>query len=382
MNPPRQTYKAMLFDYDFLLSKSDAECSYCLSEREVQLILSQIDYIGWKTRYAPTDTEIDQDTILAWQGNLTRKLMSGCCGDDGTLHRYTSDGTYESSDDGGVTWYPDPESDPRNNVTYYPPMPGEDGDDKRCIAASSGQEYVKANFIDVLNDGMAYSEVYAIAVAIVAILGVTGIGILIAAAGAAIMLAGVLVVQAAFTSEVWADYKCILYCHTEDDGSITEDGWNGIKEDINSTFTGVVQAVLYNWANSVGYIGMTNANRSGFAAAGDCSSCDCPTPCIDPSWIISGTFNSESPTGIVIDSGPDAYGRPGDWISYGSPDPGGFCCTLTDFNITGGFVPVTSGWRDCDENFHSGLPLVGVPFRVWEAFSSGAGGAWQVTLGF
>ena len=75
---PRDTYKALLLDYDALLAASDAECCFSLSEREIQMLLAFVEYIGWKTRYIATETEIDQQLILRWQGNLARKLMSGC----------------------------------------------------------------------------------------------------------------------------------------------------------------------------------------------------------------------------------------------------------------------------------------------------------------
>jgi len=58
---PRATYKAQLLNYDTLLLASDDECSYCLSQREVEMMLAFVDYIGWKTRYQPTSTEIDQN---------------------------------------------------------------------------------------------------------------------------------------------------------------------------------------------------------------------------------------------------------------------------------------------------------------------------------
>lgn len=275
LSNPRDTFKALLLDYDALLEASDKECSYCLSEREIQMLLAFVEYIGWKTRYIATPTEIDGSLILHWQDNLARKLMSGCCGEDGTLSRFTEDGVFQQSDDGGATWHDAPEADPRNNTIQMPPIPGEDGEDKKCNAAASGMTYVKNNLIDSLNDGMAYGEVTAVAAAVVALLGVTGVGILLAAITGAIMLAGVLVIQAAFTSEVWADYQCLLFCNMEDDGSFTLDGWGDLKNDINSTFTGVTQIILWTWVNSVGYIGLTNSVRTGIAEDGDCSDCDC-----------------------------------------------------------------------------------------------------------
>lgn len=102
---PRQTYKALLFDYDELLSKSDEECCYSLSEREVNLILAQLDYIGWKTRYRPTSTEIDRNVIDRWKGNLAEKLLMINCGQSVLTRQNPLDYCQlQQSYDGGETW--------------------------------------------------------------------------------------------------------------------------------------------------------------------------------------------------------------------------------------------------------------------------------------
>ena len=325
---PRATYKAQLLNYDALLAMSDEECSYCLSEREIGILLPFIEYVAWKTRYQATETEIDVNLIERWSGNLARKLMTGCCGDEG-LHRFTEDGVYESSLDGGVTWNPDPENDPRNDTTYFPPLDGEDGSAKRCEGAANAQEFFKQNLIDELASGLAYAEIYSTVVGIIAILGVTGIGVIIAVASAAIFVAGVIVVQAAFTSEVWEDFKCILYCNISDDASFTENQWNVVKNKILSDFTGVVQIILWNWVNALGYIGLTNSARSNMALGAECD-CDCPASGCNTEWTatlgtILGEFGGYLRVQSVVDGGTSK-------ITIQTPDED-TCCTLLDCRV-------------------------------------------------
>jgi hypothetical protein len=102
---PRDSYRALLFDYDALLAKSDDECCYNLSEREVALILAQIDYIGWKTRYRPTATQIDREIIDMWKGKLAEKLMVINCGTSLIFRQNPADYCQlQQSLDGGETW--------------------------------------------------------------------------------------------------------------------------------------------------------------------------------------------------------------------------------------------------------------------------------------
>src|SRR4030095_9172112 len=176
-----------------------------------------------------------------------------------TNRRYNDEGQLEVSYDNGATWVADPAADDRFSGTISPPLSGEDGSTKKCIGAASAQEYIKDNLIDSLTEGMTYAELNGVGVALGALLGVTGIGILISAFAAAAFLAGIVAVQAAFTSEVWADFKCILFCAIGADASFSPAQWETVKSKILSTFTGVVSAILYNWVNSVGPVGLTNA---------------------------------------------------------------------------------------------------------------------------
>src|ERR1044072_4986607 len=105
--PHKSAFKGLQWDYDAVVALSDKECCFSLSEREINILLATIDPIAWRTRwFSYSDQVIDTENLVKWQGNLARKLMSGCCPDEQILHRITEDGESEISTDGGTTWMP------------------------------------------------------------------------------------------------------------------------------------------------------------------------------------------------------------------------------------------------------------------------------------
>jgi hypothetical protein len=280
--PPRETYKAMLWDYDFLLGQSDDECCFSLSAREVQILLAQVDYIGWKTRYKPTSTEIDQSVILLWQGNLVRKLMGGCCPDDGTLTRFTSDGVFQESDDGGLTWHDAPESDPRNQGVLVSPL-GEASDAVKCAAADNVRGSFVAmrdNLITLLTAGTTVIAIIAgIAGFIGVVLGISGaataIGVLLLGFAAAALTLTPESVEAQIDDAALDDFKCLVYCNMEDNGQFTYEGWQALMDALPGTFSDFPYTFFSSIVSSLGYIGMSNAGTMGADSASDCDGCDC-----------------------------------------------------------------------------------------------------------
>lgn len=80
-------WKAVQFDYDYLLAFATDKCMYCLSPVTVQLCVSMLETAGWRTRYfSPTDTPIDQDTIQGWAERAQSELMSDNCIDAGAIN--------------------------------------------------------------------------------------------------------------------------------------------------------------------------------------------------------------------------------------------------------------------------------------------------------
>jgi len=278
---PKHTYKAQLLDYDNLLTQGDNECSYCLSQREVQILLAFVDYIAWDTRYIATETEIDRELIAHWSANLARKLMSGCCNDD-ELHRFTESGIYQSSLDGGTTWFDDPANDPRNDATGAPPLPGDPSAGKRCAAADNVRglfEQYRDNLIEIVGATPTVLAIIAGVLAFIgAIMGLSGVGIGIGVlflgfAADAIQLGGT-GISGAITFTALENFKCLVYCHLNDDGELTYDAWQALLADIAGTFSGFAETFFYQTVNGMGYIGVTNAGTVGAATASDCD-CDC-----------------------------------------------------------------------------------------------------------
>jgi hypothetical protein len=73
----RKDWKAISWDYDWILSFSDdTECPYLLTEREIQALLTFMEPMAWKTRWeSKIDTPIDQDVITALRDKIIDKLM-------------------------------------------------------------------------------------------------------------------------------------------------------------------------------------------------------------------------------------------------------------------------------------------------------------------
>lgn len=279
---PRTTYKAQLLDYDALLAASDESCSYCLTEREVQMLLAFVDYIAWKTRYINTTTEIDTDLIRTWSNNLARKLMDGCCGDN-DLHRFSPDGVYQSSSDGGITWVDDPEDDPRNTYIGLPPLPGAPGATKKCAAADNVQglfTQYRDNLIEIVGVTPTIIAIIAGILAFIAVLaGVSGVGVgisvLFLSMAAEIISIGGTGISGAITFTALQDFRCLVYCQMNDDGELTYDTWQGLLVDIADRFSGFAETFFYQTVNGMGYIGINNAGTMGAATADDCDDCDC-----------------------------------------------------------------------------------------------------------
>lgn len=328
--------------------------SYCITIPDgldnkrvlVDLLTMATYWFNWER----SDGTEGKQTADAWRDALKLPELNMCCCPEPTNRRYNEDGELEVSYDGGLTWSLAPDADDRFSGIVAPPISGADGSEKACAAAASAEEYVKLNFIEDLDEGDTYSEIFAAGVAIVGALGVTGIGILIAAAAAAIFVAGVAAVQSAFTTEVWTDFRCILYCRISDDGSFTKGAWEGVKSDVLSKFTGVVSAVLYNWVNSVGPVGLTNAARSGFVATADCDSCECDD-CVSKYEIwTEGTPGYQY--GEIVDIGEN-------YLDV-SPGPQGYmilkatninnCCFVGDITVVSGDL-VGAGFLPCGTDF-------------------------------
>ena len=73
----RKRYKSHETDYDYVMSRTDAELCYSLSKKEVATILALTDYIGWKTRWvSPSGAEIEGGKIREIEAAIEFALMN------------------------------------------------------------------------------------------------------------------------------------------------------------------------------------------------------------------------------------------------------------------------------------------------------------------
>lgn len=334
--PPKDSYKTFLWDYDDLLTRSDEECCYSLSEREVQILLAQLDPISWKTRYQPTSTEIDQSLILHWRGNLARKLMSGCCPDDETLSRFTEDGIFQTSEDGGETWTDNPGADPRNDAVGAPPLPGT-GESTKCASADNARDYFKSirdQMISLLEAGTTILAIIAGLIGALGVLaGLTGVGV-----GISVLLFGMAAGLLSLTPEEVAEqiddealetFKCILFCHMEENGQFTYANWVLVLADIDDQFTGFPHEFFHGLVAAMGYISLSNAGTIGAATADDCD-CGCEPEGCNSHWEVEfgtllGEFDGYIRVQSVVDGGRSK-------ITMLTPDAN-TCCTLLDIRV-------------------------------------------------
>lgn len=85
----RKDWKTLQFNYDDLIDTPEHSCMYCLTDRQVKMILAQTEYIGWTTRYFSNNQNvIDQDKIDAWRAELEDALMGNGCFEELNTQQY------------------------------------------------------------------------------------------------------------------------------------------------------------------------------------------------------------------------------------------------------------------------------------------------------
>jgi len=384
---PNGEWKAIVLSYDDIFSLSEKKCAYCLTEQEAMALVQVAEYLSWQTRWIDAALGKDRDKLAAFAAGIQRTLMSGCCGDEQDfLIRYDDEGLREISYDGGVTWQPDPEPDPRFIGTYYPISPAAPPeDDIKCWGAQNIVEwfqYQQTKTADAMGLG---GGVAAIIAAILSII-VLYVGVTLTAGLATPLLIGLAsalavttaeAFNAAMTEDVYDRLLCTIYCNISDDGSFTQAQWQAIKTQLIEDEGGIAFRFLFDNVNTLGTIGLSNIARTGAATDYDCSSCVCGE-CVDPERILIGTLLSQTENTITIESelilhnGVFAY-----WFVYGSEEVD-YCCLLCAQEYS--FSPSSGGWSDCDQVAHDGTSPVGEMIGNVRAYSTA--GQFTVTLTF
>jgi len=281
---------------------------YCLTDAQVQIILTMIDYIGWPTRWFSSEATIDPENLLAMQGNLARTLMSGCCDDPVLATRTNTDtGEIEVTTD-GTTWTPaqDQGLDPRYTSPELPPLPDEGSEDNRCRAATNVVQAVDDKVQDFGTQLGSFGTILALAGGIALAI----VGVFTVPPSATILVPIVIALAQAifeltteeylglFSSGIYDDLQCILYENCGEDGTFTEQNVLDILTAIDSTFSGNVALTFSSTIKGWQVPGLNAAARGGSLSTGDCT--DCAETCWTDWEAVLPTGGVGAPWGEVL----------------------------------------------------------------------------------
>lgn len=355
-NSHKKAWKAFQANYDYVFGLSDRKCCYSLTDQQVSTLLSMTEYLSWPSRWISTAGEIDRDLIDAFTSGLETNLMSGCCDDQLPIQwRYSSDGTLQMSSNGGGTWADAPLYDPRVYSPQFPPMTGDDGNDKKCIAATGAAALVKDQLGDqITGDLTRYTLNQLITDWVRTMIDTSNpFQALLTVISNQIFSLVLSALSSALTDPVYDTFKCILYCNIGDDATVNLDQWATIRSEITDMIGGIAGIFLEHLIYLLGTTGTTNLLRAGGAAEGDCSDCDCGLGCAND-WMNFGG----SPYGSIDEVGSDfiiATSGPTGYLVIRTADKDS-CCVIVSKETLSGADPQDVYWTDCGVE-----PTLGVP---------------------
>jgi hypothetical protein len=323
----------------------------CINSKWISHLDGLIERLLFRDAWLADETEIDRATgeIAKLLSVLKVDNMSCCCGNTFPT-RINENGELEISYDGGITWVPYPQGDPRQNVTLLPPLPGADGDDKKCTAANSAVAYLIQIQQDQVVKRQLNTNIAELAAALIAFLVAIGIiatggalAVFLAAIGAIAMNLSAEDFDNAFTETVWDNLLCTLFCNMGSDATFTDNQWQAVINDIEADNSGTAESWLVGMIKAMGAKGLQNAARLGLVGTRLCTSCDCG---LDLIYVFAATENNEITPGVVtfqggstwtLESGVWSVIATGDhFAAVGVKDAQDRCFKITSIDVTNG----------------------------------------------
>lgn len=372
-------------------------------------------WFTWEKSYTPGDTRASQaaaywryllDTYLCIQFNKPREDDGmPCCDDDKLLSRFTADGVFQTSSDGGVTWADNPGLDPRNDAVQSPPIGGSEPGVK-CAAADNVRDVFKTyrdQLVALLTAGTTFLAIIA---GLIGALGVL-LGLSVVASSIGVLLFGIAAglltltpteAEAALDDTFMEQFKCIVFCHMHADGTVGYDDWQGILADINTSFSGFTLTFFKGLTQAMGYIGINNAATIGVSTASDCDDCGCGWCYTFDFEATNGGFTIVPTTGGFYEPGvgwKSDYWVGGDGNGYRAVDiKKDFVATVTSMDIAvhvsgQGTPPYNPNWVYAASNIGALITSGSTPVAPedvvlsWEGLQSVTGlSLVQVSAGF
>lgn len=233
----------------------------------------------------------------------------------------------QQTPDGGSTWIDSPGQDPRRAAGFQLPPRG--GADPQCDSAANMVAKLKS-MVNIFEAEIAQLQA-ANALLDIVLVFLPEVGIVLAALLAItefLLTIGADAISSAFTDEQWNLVEQAIYCNLNNDGSMSQNGFESALSRINQDCDPVVYDVLFNLMPGIGWVGLSNAGATG-DLTGSCGSFACNwcyaylwQECEPDSWsTVSGFINT-----LRCDETPHF------WQGGGTPEPAslGISATVGD----------------------------------------------------
>jgi len=314
-------------------------------------IMGALEVWRWEDSFIGSDAEkkIAVGLMRDTMGVIAMAARNCDCDPDEIVrHRINPEtGESEISADEGATWTTDPQS-PYVQAVQVAPLPGADGDEKKCRAANNIIEEMKrlvevyAGYIGVIN-GLAdlmsaiiveVAQMLFIAVG-AGVLGDVLAPLLSKVFDTARMLSNTSTEawNALFTENNWTTARCILVCHGHSNGRYTQADWTAIKADLLAQLGDGAQScgrALESMVDFWALVGLNNAASVGSNLDTGCEDCPCGDCSNLDNWeIVFGSILFQEPGHLTINSADAGSGNQAVRIANYSQGLSGGCCTIT-----------------------------------------------------
>lgn len=212
-------------------------------------------------------TEVNQPMMI-----IRKRLSADEVSNPRLRYNATTD-EMESTPDGGTTWNPAPGEDPRHADSFrLPPLSGPDA---ACDAAARITAELQEALAILLQDAAAAVVVTNILGVLLLLTGPIGWAIDLAFAVLGTIAAiGTVAIAAAFTSTVWDEIECIIYCHIGSDGQMSQAQADEIYAEIFANYSGTISGTYLQLNRLFGEVNFSNAGVER-TETGDCDECAC-----------------------------------------------------------------------------------------------------------
>lgn len=180
-------------------------------------------------------------------------------------------GEVEQTFDGGATWTPNPDADPRQSPAAR--APALTGDNAQCDAAA-GMVGATRDAIELtvnsLSVGMGATSLLALLLNFMPGVGIVADIVLAVVAGAYVI--GKTAIDVAMTSEVYDELLCILLENIDSDGQMSVTQYSAARDQVDADIGGVAALAIKLMWDGQGEVGLSNAGSLS-GETGDCDEC-------------------------------------------------------------------------------------------------------------